>query len=331
MKTKTFKEHILSFYRCLKKRWYITIFFPIVDMIASFLGIIGKNIHDYSLFKPLFNGNNELKTTPQIIISIILIASIILLLIKTIGDIWTLKSEELQNKVFYNLCNLELDIRKQLNDEYCNIIFNKKEYCNYYNNTIVQSIYPAPFKNQQSRLNSIKQIEEIIKNSHTFICNRLGIKDPNSLSIILYGKNSSKEKWKSVYNKNPIIKDKSINNLINNKKSVYLSVLESPGSHRFFLNKNNISSQYDNIISKNEKKDGSIGSIYIKDLSIYDYNNKAIKSFILIIETKKVQFCNNDEFSKNLCKRIFVEIESMLTKELVRFCLMEYIGLGDKL
>lgn len=331
MKTKTFKDRILSFYNWLKKRWYITIFFPTIDMIASFLGIIGQNIYDYSLFKPLFDDNNELKTAPQIIFSIILIASITLLLIKTIGDIWTLESKEVENKVFYNLCNLELDIRKQLNDEYCNIIFNKKEYCNYYNNTTVQSIYPAPFKNQQSRLNSIKQIEEIIKNSHTFICNRLGIKDPNSLSIILYGKNSSKEKWKSVYNKNFIINDKSINNLINSQKSVFVSVLESPGSHQFFLNKSSIPSQYDNIISNNEKNEGSIGSIYIKDLSVYDYNNKAIKSFILIIETKKVPFCKDDEFSKNLCKRIFVEIESMLTKELVRFCLMEYIGLGDQL
>lgn len=57
-------------------------FFPTIDMIASFLGIIGQNIYDYSLFKPLFDDNNELKTAPQIIFSIILIASITLLLIK---------------------------------------------------------------------------------------------------------------------------------------------------------------------------------------------------------------------------------------------------------
>lgn len=97
----------------------------------------------------------------------------------------------------------------------------------------------------------------------------------------------------------------------------------------FYLNKQKAIDDGKYYRLPNEKNESINGSVYCKNLSIYDNNNEMVEGLLLSINTKQYAFCNNNDFSIEQCKTAFKYIESMISYEFTKFYLYNYCGLGE--
>lgn len=321
------KEKILSIYTKIKDKWFIGLIVAFFEVVAALFDILGIDLSNTFLFDILYKSENDLKLIPKIILIVILMGSFIALIIKFIGDKWFGDSEMLQNRLFKNILNLEIGIRNQIYEDYLDII-QEGHHFNCYKKLIKSNL---PYKNRHSRVNSIRRIEEIIKRTIMFLRDRFGFDEEDWINICLITKNKKKGKWEVLYCKNLTENDVTIEELMSQKESMFNCVLQGPGICEFYLDKLDAYNDHKYILSQNETITRLSGSIYCKNLSIYNNNNEMLEGYVLSIGTKNLPFCQNDVFSINLCKKIFQVVESTIKRELITSYLMDHLGLGGDL
>lgn len=313
------KDLILCIYDKIQGSFFLSFIVPSIGLISNIFGIFDLQLKNLSLFSFMYN-ENGLKLFPIIIIIFILVVSVAIVLIKCIGDKFTSNSIKKEKEVYKDLLSMEMGIRKDIYDSTKGLIVKEEKYLNEFN------LPESPLSNRTSRLNSVHKLDQIVKRSVTFLALKFGC-DENTVNMcIIYQKDACSE-WEILCEKN--LKDNGINlkNLIESEDSTFNTVLKSPEKEEFIIDKNIAHSEGKYKKNQFEKDNQANGSIYCKNLSIYK-NGKRVKGFVLSIETTENAFCDEDDFSRNLCLKMFHTIESSVKNELINLYLMEYIGLG---
>ena len=313
------KDCVLSVYDKIQGSFFLSFIVPAIGLISNIFGIFDLQLKNISLFSFMYN-ENGLKLIPIIIIISILVISVAIILIKCIGDKFTSDSAKKEKEIYKDLLSMEVGIRKDIFDSTKDIIIEDEKYSNEFN------LSKSPLSNRTSRLNSVYKLNLIVKRSVTFLARKFGC-DENSVNMcIIYQKDPSSE-WEILCKKNLTDNELNLKKLMESEDSTFNTVLQSPEKEEFIIDKNIAHSEGKYIKSQFEKDNQATGSIYCKNLSIY-INGQRVKGFVLSIETTENAFCDEDDFCKNLCLKMFHTIESSIKNELINLCLMEYIGLG---
>lgn len=215
---------------------------------------------------------------------------------------------------------MESCIKKDIHDKIKVTIVQEGKYPNYYNLTA------SPLSEHSSRLNPVTKIDCIFEHATELLAERFGC-PKNEISMCLIYKKDKQTEWKVINRKNLSDYQLDLERLMSNSESTFNSVLKTPGNFEFFVDKNDAYNSGKYVKTKSELNRELKGSIYCKNLSIYDDNNNLIKGFALSIGTT---FCDDsDEFSSNICKKMFKIIEDDIKGELIVFHMIEHIGLGE--
>lgn len=316
------KEILQGIYKKINDNVLISSLLPLIGLLANIFGVFGVYLKEIEIFSFLYDADG-LKPISIAIISFIFIISCCILLIQYIGDKFTRKSKQIEEDLYEKITNMERCIKNDIHDKIKVAIVQEGKYKNYYNFT------RSPLSDPSSRLNPVTKIDCIFDHATGLLAERFGC-SKSEVSMCLIYKSEKQSKWIIMNRKNLSDSELDLEYLMSHRESTFNSVLKTSGKFEFFTDKNVAYDQGKYVKSSSEFNRQLEGSIYCKNLSIYDDDNNLVKGFALSIGTKKVAFCDDlDEFSSNICKKMFKIIEDYIKGELIVLHAIEYMGLGE--
>lgn len=260
---------------------------------------------------------------------------IVLLILLSISAVFTLSKLYFSTKesfadrgrlsVYKTLIQSIISFENQNTQELKKLIFQNR----YKSSLTYSGKEPSPFLNATSRLHPVHKIEIFLKKVIEVLSTVFGI-DQNNISVSLIYKPKEKDSWSVISELNIYDDEISLDELMKNPQSSYMQVLSQKGGSLLYIDKKEAISAQKYVPSDHEQDNQICGSIYCKNLSIYD-NDKISVGFVLAIATRGMQFGNDDEYSKNLCLEIFRFIESVIQNELCSFCMNKHLGLSKNI
>lgn len=321
------KGFIKTIYKISNKTCFFSLIIPMIGLLSNIISLFGNSFKDiFAKVTFLYDANGNLTPWTRYAIISFIILSLILTIVKHIGDKWNLISDKIEKNIYNKLLNMEIGLRKQYYDKEKEVV-KEKSYEGIFLNTPNGPPSDSPYSKKNSRLNSAFKIEQIIQRSVIFLSETFGCNENNINISLIYKKNQTSA-WEILCKKNLRDNELDIDKLIDDDESMFNVVLELPEKYEFYINKEDAYEDRKYVKSAEEKDNGISGSIYCKNLSIYDSKGTLIKGFVLAIGTKNIAFCDEDVFQINLCKKIFRVIEDNIKREIMNLYITEYLGVG---
>lgn len=328
-----FSDKLVKVYLLVKKVEMLSGAIVLLGIVTDVFGFFGISIFNiFPKLKSIFFENeqtNELYDFTRGVFIFLFIVSICLTLIIYIGNKWYADCTLIRQKLYGNIIDKMIYDKKHISGKIHEAILENKykKIFEFSSNTNVTN----PFTIKKSRVNPMSAIDKIVDSAGELLSAGMGFEKNNEyLSICLAYKDKTKNKWMVCSYHGSQISDADIEGLFEeNKPSSFNYVLKNRKEEVFYLNKQK--AIYDGKYYRlpNEKNDSINGSVYCKNLSIYDNNNEMVEGLLLSINTKQYAFCNNDDFSVEQCQKTFKYIESMISYEFTKFYLYNYCGLGE--
>lgn len=311
---KTYARRAFNF---IKERWIImTIISSIPNFLLSVWGILG----DIEFLSFLYSDSGYMK------IRYILVLGAIFLISVVCNGFWrwlTHEEEESNEKlrlVYKETKNMVKRYHSKCHENFSGIIDAGK-----YKGSVKDAL--KAIYNDSSRLNPKRKIEHILEYSNMLLSYISGVKS-EKISIILMHKTNENSKWEVFLKRNIEYGPKEIAQLFNSKNSGFSKSLEQSPWPVFYIRKSDAQLNNAYMPNAHEIENGVKGSIYCKDLSIYDKEQKMIKGFVLAVSTDDKQLARNNTLGRNVLKETFELIEEMLKPEIDHLYMTDYFDLG---
>lgn len=323
-------DKLVKVYQTVKKVELLSSAVVLLGLLTDVLGFFGISVFDvFPKLKSFFFENeesNELYRIIRCIFILIFIVGIILTIIIYIGNKWYADCTLIRGNLYGKIINKMLYDKKYISSGIVEATANDR-YKDLFQLSVATN--DNPFAMKKSRVHPGSAIDKVVKSAGELLCDMFGLdKNSEDLNICLVYKDK-KNKWTTFSNFGSQRSNLDIKELFkDDNPSSFNYVLKYRKEEVFYLDKQKAIDDRKYYRLPNEMNNSIMGSIYCKNLSIYDDKNQIIEGLILSISTKQYSFCNNDDFSIEQCKIAFRYIESMISYEFTKLYLYNHCGLG---